>query len=145
MSQCGKQFFFIVLILLQQLLGECRDHKLWHGTGLKLGVRGICEGASKLGLRLSNIIIGPNRDKFAGGAGLNEANGYQAGIDYEVKFDISKSGHPFRPLNLRRHAGSIDGARGDRTGREGKATSARSMEGFRRDPGMSIMGGQVCL
>ena len=145
MSQCGKQFFFVFFILPLQLLRECRNLKLWHGTGLELRLRRICEGAGKLGPRLYHIIIGPDRDKFAGGAGLNEANGYQAGIDDEVKFDISESRHPFRPLNLRRRTGSIDGAWGDGTGREGKATSARSAGGLRRDPGISIMGGQVCL
>ena len=116
------------------------------GPGLELGARrGICEGAGKPVLGFLRVVVGPNSDKLAGRGRLNEANGYQAGIDDEVKFDIAEGCHPFRPLDFCGHAGSIDRARGSRMRRKGKAPPARSTERLRRDPGLSIMGGQVCL
>src|SRR6266404_7126483 len=76
---------------------------------------------------------------------LDEANRDETGVNEEIKFDVAKGCHPLRPLNLRSHARRINRARRERSRREGKATSARPLKGFRRYPRVSIMGSQVRL
>src|SRR6266700_8070704 len=106
---------------------------LWRRTDhgldrlLSLGVGNLGSGF------LHSSFVGPNHEKFGGRAGFDEANRYQSGVDDQVKFDVTKGRHPFRPLNFCGHACSIDGPWGDRMGRESKATSARSTKGLRRD------------